>query len=172
MDDVKNVESTNTENQVQETQVKSFNELLENKEYQAEYDKKVQKALETSRIKWEKEFTQKLELEKKEAERLAKMSENEKLQEKHLLLENREKELNRKELVYNTKEILAQENLPLEFAENIVGMNSTAEDIKESIESFKEKFNNAIELRVKQALSGNTPKVNVETRHKTISSTF
>ena len=56
-------------------EVLTFDEILQDKYYQSEFDKKVAKALETARTKWEKEA----EVKKTEAEKLAKMDAEEKL---------------------------------------------------------------------------------------------
>ena len=132
----------------------TLDEILEDKDYKSEFDKKV----ENLRTKWQSEWSKTAENEKKEAERLAKMSEQEKLEERTRQLKEREAMLNRRELVYQTKELLAKENLPLEFAENLVTPNATAEAIKANIDSFKTKFNEAVSFQVKQSLAGTTPK--------------
>ncbi|MFR0781322.1 MAG: hypothetical protein ACLSH8_17205, partial [Zhenhengia sp.] len=53
-----------------EPQGKTYTE----QEFQSEIDRRVTQALKTSQEKWEKEYQQKLEAEKQEAERLAKLS--------------------------------------------------------------------------------------------------
>ena len=52
---------------------KTFDEILKESNYQSEFDKKVQKSLDTARAKWEAEK----EAERTEAEKLAKMKEDE-----------------------------------------------------------------------------------------------
>lgn len=145
-------------NENTEEKNKSFDEMLENKEYKSAYDKKVNDLLERKKQEWQSEWSKTAENEKKEAERLAKMSEQERLEEQTKQLAEREAMLNRRELVYQTKELLAKENLPLEFAENLVTPDATAEVIKANIDSFKTKFNEAVSLQVKQSLAGTTPK--------------
>ena len=54
----------------------TFDEVLSNKEYQAEFDRRVQKAIETAKGKW-KEIN---DIEKTEAEKLAKMNKEQKLE--------------------------------------------------------------------------------------------
>ncbi|MEG2354261.1 MAG: DUF4355 domain-containing protein, partial [Clostridium sp.] len=57
---------------------KTFDDLLKDKKYQSEFDKKVAKALEAAKNEWEVEHTGKLETVKTEAEKLAKMNAAEK----------------------------------------------------------------------------------------------
>lgn len=71
-----NTENTNTNTQVQEKQgeVLSFDEILKDKAYQSEFDKRLSKALDTAKTNWEKEAEGK----RTEAEKLAKMDADEK----------------------------------------------------------------------------------------------
>lgn len=46
----------------------SFDTVLQNKEYQAEFDRRVSKALETAKVKWEADTQKRIEVEKKKAE--------------------------------------------------------------------------------------------------------
>lgn len=89
---------------------KSFNDVLKNKEYQSEFDKRIAKALETSRRKWESEFNTKLEMTKKEAEKLAKINADEKLK---YADGNKGKELSDKKENIHTRELrgIANETL-------------------------------------------------------------
>lgn len=64
-----------TENKnTSEGEVLTFDEILKDKAYQSEFDKRVSKALETAKTNWEKEAEGK----RTEAEKLAKMDEAEK----------------------------------------------------------------------------------------------
>lgn len=156
-----NQENQNTKENVNENTEESyvtFDEILTDADYKSAYDKKVNDLLERKKQEWQSEWSKTAESEKKEAERLAKMSEQERLEEQTKQLKAREAMLNRRELVYQTKELLAKENLPLEFAENLVTADATAEEIKANIDSFKAKFNEAVSFQVKQSLAGITPK--------------
>ena len=55
---------------------KSFDELLQDKDYQSAFDKKIAQSLQTAKTKWQEELVK----EKTEAEKLAKMKSDEKLQ--------------------------------------------------------------------------------------------
>lgn len=59
-------------------QPKTFDDLLKDKTYQSEFDKRVAKALETAKGKWETEHQAKLEAAKTEAEKMAAMNEKQK----------------------------------------------------------------------------------------------
>ena len=63
----------------QEQQPKTFDEMLKDKTYQSEFDKRVAKALETAKGKWESDHQAKLEAAKTEAEKMAAMNEYKKL---------------------------------------------------------------------------------------------
>lgn len=52
----------------------TFDDLLKNKEHQAEFDRRVTKALETAKAKWQTEQDAAVEAAKTEAEKLAKMN--------------------------------------------------------------------------------------------------
>ena len=68
------VEETTQETVGAEGEVMTFDEILQDKTYQSEFDKRVAKALETAKTKWEKEAEEK----RTEAEKLAKMNAEEK----------------------------------------------------------------------------------------------
>lgn len=55
-------------------EVMTLDEILQDKAYQSDFDKKVAKVLETAKTKWKQE----VEVEKTEAEKLAKMDADEK----------------------------------------------------------------------------------------------
>lgn len=133
----------------------TFDEVLSNKEYQSEFDKRVTKALEKAKSKWETETEAKL----KEAEKLAKMTANEKAEHERTKreeeLSKREIELNKRELRAEAKSILLEKNLDVNLAEML---NYTdAESVKSSIESVEKAFNIAVESRVLEKLKGKTP---------------
>lgn len=155
MEDNKITEVNNTE---QKAEVLTFDEILKDKGYQAEFDRRIQKALDTSKSKWEQEQALRQQKEKKEAERLASLSAEEKMAERERQLKDREAAQNRKELIYETKDLLQKENLPLCFAESLVSGDVTAEEIKAGIEELKKQFAEQVELKVKQSLASSTPK--------------
>ena len=73
------MEDNVTQVETEEVKTPTFDEILaSNKEYQSEIDRRLAKSnktyLETEKANWEKEYTERLEREKSEAEKLAKMS--------------------------------------------------------------------------------------------------
>lgn len=128
---------------------------------QSETDKRVTQALKTAKAKWEKEYKEKLEKEKKEAERLSKLSADEREQE---LLKQKEKELAEKEqairlreLQLDTIEILAEENLPVGFAEFLI--QDDAETTNDNIKKFKKEWQKALSNAVDERIKGKSPKL-------------
>ena len=133
---------------------KSFDELLKDKAYQSEFDKRVAKALETAKGKWQTEQQKAIEEAKTEAEKLAKMNAEQKAQyereKQEADYQKRLADLNARELKATAKETLASEGLPLELAE--VLNYTDAETCKSSIEAVKTAFQSAVEKAVNEKL--------------------
>lgn len=142
---------------------KSFDDILKDKTYQSEFDKKVAEALETAKSKWETEKATELENAKTEAQKLAKMNADQKAQyeaqKKIEALEKREKDITTRELKATAYETLAEKNLPKEL---IGTLNfADAESCNASIEAVEKAFQSAVEKAVNDKLRGNgTPKGN------------
>jgi len=128
---------------------------------QSEADKRVTEALKTARAKWEKEFREKLEKEKKEAERLSKLSaeerEKELLKQKEQELAEKEKAIRMKELHLDTIEVLAEEGLPVGFAEFLI--KGDAETTNENIKKFKKEWQEALSKAVDERIKGKSPRL-------------
>ena len=124
---------------------------------QEEVDKIVNKRLARER----KDIEAKIEAERAEAERLAKMSEAEKQQalfKKQVAeFEATKRAFEQEKLLNETSKQLASKNLPIEFAEMLKAQD--AESTFENIKIFEAKFNEAVERLVNERLKGNTPKV-------------
>lgn len=123
------------------------------------------KYLATEKAKWKQES----EAEKNEAERLAKLSAEEKAAEKEKKLAEKENELNYKELVGNAKDVLSDKGIPASFANWIVSERDTAEKVTEKIEDFVKKFNSELEKMVVKRLAGEVPKAGSEKTKKKVS---
>lgn len=140
---------------------KSFDDILSDKKYQSEFDKRVAKALETAKSKWEKEKAAELQDAKQEAEKLAKMNAEQKAkyaEDKRIEeLNKREREITTRELKAQAYEILAEKSLPKEL---IATLNFTdAEQCNKSIEAVEKAFQSAVEKAVNAKLRGkDTPK--------------
>ena len=135
--------------QVVEQSVKTFT--------QEEVDKMIQKRLSRER----KDIEAKIEAERQEAERLAKLSEAERQKamfEKQVAeFEATKRAFEQEKLLNETSKQLASKNLPIEFAEMLKAQD--AESTFENIKIFEAKFNEAVERLVNERLKGNTPKV-------------
>ena len=127
---------------------------------QSESDKRVTQAMKTAEQKWQKEYEEKLANEKSEAEKLAKMTADERAQakfekEKQEFEEERAK-FQRDQLELETVKELGKQGLDIEFSFFLMGEN--AESTNENIKLFKEKFDIAVENAATERLKGKTPK--------------
>lgn len=137
----------------------SFDDFLKGEGNQAEFDRRVNKAIKTAvqkaQEKWEALTSDKLS----EAEKLAKMTKDEKTQymqqKKEKELAAREAALVRGELMAEAKSTLAGEGLPLELAE--VLNYTDADSCKKSMETVKAAFQRAVEAAVEEKLKGGNP---------------
>ena len=141
-------EEPTVEHTEQEPVVKTFT--------QEEVDKMIQKRLSRER----KDIEAKIEAERQEAERLAKLSEAERQKamfEKQVAeFEATKRAFEQEKLLNETSKQLASKNLPIEFAEMLKAQD--AESTFENIKIFEAKFNEAVEKLVNERLKGNTPK--------------
>ena len=148
----------------------TFDEVLKDKTYQSEFDKRVAKALETSKAKWEKEYEAKIQAEKNEAEKLAKMSEQEKFN--HELAKIRaEKEeaqakLNAYELKNEAQKIAREKDMDLSLLDIIDYSKETAESVKEKLDLIYATVSKATEKKLNERLKQPEPKNVAETAKK------
>ena len=129
------------------------------REQWAEFDRRVNKAVETAvgnaREKWELLTNDKLS----EAEKLSKMTKEEKAQylaQKHEKeLADREASITKRELMAEAKNTLTEKKLPLGLAEIL---NYTdAESCKSSMAAVEKAFQEAVEAAVEEKLKGGKP---------------
>ena len=155
---VVNEEIQNTDVKVDTVEVKTFT--------QDEVDKMISKRLQRER----KDIEAKIEAERKEAEELAKLSEQEKqkkLFEKQVReFEETKRAFENERLLNETSKQLAAKNLPIEFAEMLKG--NDAEVTFENIKLFESKFNEALERVVSERLKGNIPKTTISSSNSSI----
>ena len=145
-------ESVGTENKTQ-----TFDEVLSNKEYQAEFDRRVQKAIETAKTKWQ-EIN---DAEKSEADKLAKMNKEQKL-EYEAQKANKEKdnalaELNAYKLKEQAVKVASEKGLEVTLLDLIDFKTVTAEKLTENIDILSTVFNKAVEKAVNEKLKEDTP---------------
>ena len=141
--------TVNTEN-VAEEPVKTYTE----KDLQSYADKRVSEALKTARSKFESE--------KKEAERLASMSAEERFQEeltkRESALAERERQVQLLENKQSASKILADKGISIGLVDLVLA--DTAEDMKAKIDLLDKEFNMAVQAEIERRIGGNTPKVN------------
>lgn len=120
----------------------------------------VSKRLAKERAKFEKDFKDKLALEKKEAERLAKLSKDEREIEE---LRIEKEKFNKERLTFEKEKIelqvtkeLAKKGLPITFANLLV--TDDADTSLENIKSFEKDWQEALEKAVVEKLKGTSPK--------------
>lgn len=137
----------------------TFEDVLKNKSYQSEFDRRVAKALETARGKWEIDYTQKLEDAKTEAEKLSNMKAEEKFQyemdKQRKELDARVKELNTKELRAEAAAQLMDAGISKEYLDFINYDN--AETVKSSIDKLMAIRTVDLEKAVTAKLGSNEP---------------
>lgn len=137
----------------------SFDGFLAQEGNQAEFDRRVQKAINTAvsnaQQKWQALTDDKLS----EAEKLAKMNKEEKAaymqQKKEKELSDRESAVTRKELMAEAKNTLAEKKLPAGLAE--VLNYTDAETCNKSIAAVEKTFQAAVEAAVQERLKGGEP---------------
>lgn len=116
---------------------KTFDEFLADPKNQSAFDKRVAKALQTAREKWEEEA--KLTDAEKETKRMS---------EREQALAEKEAELNRREFTTDIKSKLTAQQLPLSFAE-VLAAGCTAETIDEVLGGIKTEWDKQIQEAIK-----------------------
>ena len=142
--------------------VMSFDDFLQTEDNQAEFDRRVQKAVKTAvsnaQKKWEALTDDKLS----EAEKLAQMTKEEKAEYRNKKLEKELADLKRQnvitEMAKTARKLLEEEeiNIPDELLGHLVSEN--AETTKAAVEIFSKMYKAAVQAAVKDALKGNPPK--------------
>lgn len=139
--------------------VMSFDDFLKDPKNQAEFDRRVGKALETSRSKMQADIEAKIQEARTEAEKLAKMNAEQKAEyekeKREKELADREESITKRELAATAKEQLAERGLPLSLAD--VLNYSSAEACAASIDAVGKAFQEAVEKAVEDRLSGGKP---------------
>ena len=134
----------------------SFDDLLKGEGMQAEFDRRVSKALATQKAKLEASQKQAIEDALTEAQKLAKMKDDEKAEYERQKREDdynkRMADLTARELKATAKDNLASEGLPLELAD--VLNYTDADSCNKSIEAVKTAFQSAVSKAVNEKLKG------------------
>lgn len=133
----------------------SFDDVLSQNNYKAEFDKRLKEAIQTAQTEWETQQQEKIT----EAEKLKKMNADEKAKyeqdKRSKELDKREKDITTRELKAQAYETLAEKNLPKEL---IDALNfSDAETCNASIEAVEKAFQNAVKKAVDDRLRSKPP---------------
>ena len=138
-----------------DNQTPSFDDVLSQNNYKAEFDKRLKEAIQTAQTEWETQQQEKIT----EAEKLKKMNADEKAkyeQDKRTKeLDKREKDITTRELKAQAYETLAEKNLPKELINTL--NFSDAESCNASIEAVEKAFQNAVKKAVEDRLRGSKP---------------
>lgn len=136
----------------------SFDGLLQSG-HQAEFDRRVQQAVSAALTNQKGEYEELMDNKLSEAEKLAKMTKDEK---KEYLQQKREQEITeretalaRKELAAEAKNELAARGLPASLSD--VLQYADADSCKASIEAVEKAFKEAVEKAVEERLKGGKP---------------
>ena len=142
--------------------VKTFDDFLaENKEFQAEFDRRMTKGNQTAIEKAKEQWKLEQDEQKTEAEKLANMNEKQK-SEYELTKANKEKEIALAELnAYKLKEqavtMASEKGLEVALLNLIDFKTVTAEKLNENIDNMSAVFNKAVEKAVNEKLKEDTP---------------
>ena len=140
----------------------SFDDFLKQEGNQAEFDRRVQKAIDTAVTNAQKKWRDIHDDKLSEAEKLAKMTSEEKAAYR---MSQMEKELNAfkekdalAEMSKTARKMLAEDeiNIPDELLAHLV--STDAEDTKNTVQTFAKLFKDAVQDAVKDKLKGNPPK--------------
>lgn len=137
----------------------SFEDFLKREGNQAEFDRRVQKAVNTAVSNAQKKWKALADDKLSEAEKLAKMTKEEKAEylqkKKESELSEREAAITRKELMAEAKNTLTEKKLPVGLAE--VLDYTDAESCNKSIAAVEKAFQEAVEAAVEERLKGGKP---------------
>lgn len=154
--EVSNVEQTQSNNLI------TFDDFLKDSDNQAEFDRRVQKAIKTAVSNAEKKWKAATDDQLSEAEKLAQMTREEKAEYRTKKLEKELNELKHQNAVSDmaktARKMLTDEeiNAPDEIIMNLV--SEDAEQTKAAVEAFAKIFKSTVQAAVKDALKGNTPR--------------
>jgi hypothetical protein len=135
----------------------TFDDFLKGGKNQAEFDKRVQKAINTAKANWEEIMNS----EKTEAEKLAKMNKEQKLeyqaQKERTDKEKALAELNAYKLKEQATKIASEKGLDISLLTFFNFETVKAEEINSKIEEVSNAFNKAVEKAVNERLKEDTP---------------
>lgn len=120
---------------------------------------RIDAAVTAAQKKWEKSYQKEAAAAKKEADRLSKLSEDERAKEEleasRKELETKEQELTRKELKLEMVKVLAKRNIPVQFMDYLIADDN--ESTLKRITDFEKEYKKAVEAGVNEKLKGKAP---------------
>ena len=136
----------------------SFDELINsNKEYQSAYDKKIREAIETAKTNWQEI----MDNEKTEAEKLAKMNKEQKLEYQAQKAEKEKSDALAKLNAYELKEqalrVATEKGLDVSLLNFFNFSTAKADELNTKIDEVSSAFNKAVEKAVNERLREDTP---------------
>lgn len=140
----------------------SFDDFLSQEGNQAEFDRRVQKAINTAVSNAQKKWQTVTDGKVSEAEKLAQMTSEEKAEYRAKKAEQELADLKKQmalgDMAKTARKMLSEENItvPDEIIMNLV--SDDAEKTKSSVESFAKVFKDAVQAAVRESLKGNPPK--------------
>lgn len=145
-----------------QTEPLSFDDFLSQEGNQAEFDRRVQKAINTAVTNAQKKWQTMTDGKVSEAEKLAQMTSEEKAEYRAKKAEQELADLKKQmalgDMAKTARKMLSEENItvPDEIIMNLV--SDDAEKTKSSVEAFAKVFKDAVQAAVKESLKGNPPK--------------
>lgn len=146
----------------QEPKPQTFDDFLSTGDFQAEFDRRVQKAISTAVANAEKKWRTLTDNKVSEAEKLAQMTAEEKEKYRADKAEKELADLKRQIMLSDmsgtARKMLSNENIviPDEIIANLVC--DDAEKTKTAVEAFTKSYKAAVQNGIKEALKGNPPK--------------
>lgn len=149
---------TNNNSKQEDNKTLSFDELINtNKEYQSAYDKKIREAIETAKTNWQEIMNN----EKSEAEKLAKMNKEQKLEYQAQKAEKEKSdalaELNAYKLKEQALKIAGDKGLDVSLLNFFNFSVEKADTLNTKIDEISTAFNKAVEKAVNERLKEDTP---------------
>ena len=146
-----------------ENNLMTFDEFLKLEGNQAEFDRRLQKATKTAVINAQEKWKTLTDDKLSEAEKLARMTKEEKAEYQTKKLEKELKDLKRlnalSDMSNTARKLLAENdiNIPDELLAHLV--NEDAESTKTAVDAFVKLYKDAVQAAVKDALKGKPPRV-------------
>lgn len=159
-------QETNTATTESGAEKLTFDKILEDKEYQAEFDRRIAKSINTAiqneKSKWEKEYQQKIEQEKSEAEKLAKMDTDQKhqyeLKQVQDELERERAKNNAHDLKDTVSKIAEEKGIGTSLLEIFDFTRENAESMDSKIKLLSTEIDKRVESRVNEMLKEKSPR--------------